>query len=286
MCGHRRTVPGPLLPVVLLALVWIGTASGGTIGSDGCAMCHEDVVASFQHNPHWRSDPEGSCEGCHGEGEAHADEADPARIRGLGEESPASEVSEACLTCHADSRSHRGWSGSDHARAGESCTSCHAVHSSVAGTVLLKSKTPGLCHDCHASVRAQFDLPERHPVDGVAMDCIDCHDPHSASDHAVLGGFRQRTCLRCHGEYRGPWFFEHEAVTVEGCPSCHAPHGSVNRHLLTYQRVGDLCLQCHPVQPFFHTAVDDSGERTTGINDCTRCHSEIHGSNNDALFLN
>jgi len=80
--------------------------------------------------------------------------------------------------------------------------------------------------------------------------------------------------------------FEHEVVAVEGCTTCHSPHGSVNRHLLAYQRVGDLCLQCHPGQPFFHVAVDESGRRTTAINDCTRCHTEIHGSNNDALFLN
>jgi hypothetical protein len=56
--------------------------------------------------------------------------------------------------------------------------------------------------------------------------------------------------------------------------------------MLTYQRAGDLCLQCHPEQPFFHVLTDDSGERTTSFNQCTNCHVQIHGSNNDALFFN
>lgn len=135
-------------------------------------------------------------------------------------------------------------------------------------------------------MRAQFQLTERHPVGFGTMGCTDCHDPHAESSRTQLGGFKQAQCVRCHSEYRGPWVFEHEVLAVEGCIACHTPHGSVNRHLLTYQRVGDLCLQCHPEQPFFHVAVDGQGRRTTGINDCTRCHTEIHGSNNDALFLN
>jgi DmsE family decaheme c-type cytochrome len=134
-------------------------------------------------------------------------------------------------------------------------------------------------------VRASFLLTERHPVEQGGVDCTDCHNPHAPAQRRLLGGFKQDDCLRCHSEFRGPWFFEHQAVAVEGCMACHAPHGSVNRHLLTYQRVGDLCLQCHPSQPFFHVAVDGAGDRTTGINDCTRCHTQIHGSNNDALFL-
>jgi DmsE family decaheme c-type cytochrome len=143
-----------------------------------------------------------------------------------------------------------------------------------------------LCYGCHATVRSAFWLNEHHPVNEGGVDCTDCHNPHRSSSRSILGGFKQAACLKCHGEYRGPWFFEHEAVTVEGCITCHAPHGSVNRHLLTYQRVGDLCMSCHPEQPFFHDAVDSSGQRTTEFNDCTRCHTEIHGSNNDARFLN
>ncbi len=146
-------------------------------------------------------------------------------------------------------------------------------------------ESPQLCYTCHAETRAAFLLPERHPVEQGAVDCADCHNPHASASRRVLGGFKQADCLTCHAEYRGPWFFEHQVVAVEGCVACHVPHGSQNRHMLTYQRVGDLCLQCHPAQPFFHVAVDGAGERTEAINDCTRCHTQIHGSNNDALFL-
>lgn len=279
--GIAALLATALLPA--LAAV-VAHADEGRVGADTCAVCHEDLAAGFARNLHHAADPEGSCESCHGPGEAHAEaEGDPERILRFGDGTDAAESSGACLDCHGRERPHRGWKHSEHAAAGLSCASCHGVHGSPEQSA---DGDAGLCTDCHADVRARFELTESHPVGRGGMSCIDCHDPHAASERRLLGGFKQSACLSCHSEYRGPWFFEHEVVAVEGCTACHAPHGSVNRHLLTYQRVGDLCLQCHPGQPFFHDATDDGGERTTGINDCTRCHSEIHGSNNDALFLN
>jgi DmsE family decaheme c-type cytochrome len=275
-----------------------GTAAGNTaaentvadsniesVGSEFCVECHDDVAAAFKTSVHWKKDPERACESCHGPGGAHVEEYDPEKIRRFTGQVPAHERSAVCLECHGRERTHSGFKRSDHALASVACNDCHNPHEAEAPPQLARS-TPGLCYGCHATVRSAFSLNERHPVNEGGVDCIDCHDPHRRSSRSILGGFKQAACLKCHGEYRGPWFFEHEAVTVEGCITCHTPHGSVNRHLLTYQRVGDLCLSCHPEQPFFHDVVDPSGQRTTGFNDCTRCHTEIHGSNNDALFLN
>ncbi len=255
------------------------------IGSETCALCHDELATAFAANIHQRADPEGSCESCHGAGSAHMEDADPELIRRFGADAETTDVNNACGTCHARDRGHRNWDRADHNEGGLACTSCHAVHEPETKVGLLSRSPPGLCYTCHAEVRAAFLLPEHHPVDQGGVDCTDCHNPHAPGQRRLLGGFKQADCLRCHSEYRGPWFFEHQAVAVEGCTACHSPHGSVNRHLLTYQRVGDLCLQCHPGQPFFHVAVDGSGERTTSLNDCTRCHTQIHGSNNDALFL-
>jgi DmsE family decaheme c-type cytochrome len=276
------------MAAILAVVCWASAseAEPGRIGAESCGMCHEDTVEAFHPNPHWKADPEGSCEGCHGPGEAHADEADPEQIRRLGKDVPAAEANAACLSCHGRRQPQRGWRSSEHGLNGLSCGQCHATHDTPVDEPLLAGKTPALCYACHASVQAEFQLTERHPVDKAGMDCGDCHNPHAAGDRRILGGFKQATCLSCHSEYRGPWFFEHEVVAVEGCIACHVPHGSVNRHLLTYQRVGDLCLQCHPEQPLFHDLTDPGGERTSGFDDCTRCHTEIHGSNNDALFLN
>lgn len=51
------------------------------------------------------------------------------------------------------------------------------------------------------------------------------------------------TCGKCHTAQRGPFVFEHEAIR-EGCTTCHKPHGSVNRRMLT-ERNATLCLKCH-----------------------------------------
>ncbi len=239
---------------------------------------------------HGKADPKEACEGCHGPGSRHVEEGNPALIRRFAAGVPAAERSAACLSCHGRDKERLQWHGADHALADLACDDCHDPHQARGARGLLRKATPGLCYECHGEVQAQFALTERHPVpDGTrkgSLDCIDCHNPHAPVDRRTLGGFKQAACLKCHTEYRGPWVFEHEALAVEGCLACHAPHGSVNRHLLTYQRAGDLCLQCHPEQPFFHVLTDGKGNRTTGYNDCTRCHTEIHGSNNDALFLN
>jgi len=79
--------------------------------------------------------------------------------------------------------------------------------------------------------------------------------------------------------------FEHEPVKVEGCTSCHIPHGSPNPHLLKVSNVNLLCLQCHtasfanaPGAPSFHN-------QSTQFQACTICHTQIHGSNIDKFFF-
>jgi DmsE family decaheme c-type cytochrome len=286
----------PVLAGSLAALGIIALALGaapardepepGLVGVETCGMCHEDVAEAFKTNIHLRADPEGACEGCHGPGESHADEMDPELIRRLGDEAGAAIVNPACLSCHGRDRPRRSWATGNHGLGGLACTDCHDIHDAEVRKSLLAAKTPGMCTECHGEVRAAFQLPRGHPVGRGTMDCVDCHEPHGETDRRRLGGFKQRACLRCHAEYRGPWVFEHDPVAVEGCLACHSPHNTVNRHLLTYQRAGDVCLQCHTEQPFFHVLEAPNGARTTEFNDCTRCHTEIHGSNNDALFLN
>ena len=108
---------------------------------------------------------------------------------------------------------------------------------------------------------------------------------------AIQPLFRAK-CLRCHSEKRGPFVYEHEPVRVDGCETCHYPHGSTNSRLLRRPVVFTLCLECHNGADSFDR--QNSGIRTVSgthnladprYHNCTTCHVRIHGSNSDATFL-
>jgi predicted CXXCH cytochrome family protein len=73
--------------------------------------------------------------------------------------------------------------------------------------------------------------------------------------------------------------FEHRSVMVTGCASCHEPHGATNPKLLVRSDVRFLCLECHEDTPRFHDLSQDR------FQNCTVCHTTIHGSYVDAKFL-
>jgi DmsE family decaheme c-type cytochrome len=91
---------------------------------------------------------------------------------------------------------------------------------------------------------------------------------------------------KCHTDKAGPFVFEHQAVKIEGCVSCHTPHGSSNPRLLKRSQVNLLCLECHsltvdagaPAVPTFH-------KQDQKYQACTLCHVAIHGSNSSNVFF-
>lgn len=144
-------------------------------------------------------------------------------------------------------------------------------------------------------------MPFKHRVNEGAIQCSDCHNPHGAASPSWRMGARPRMvqatsdgeqpCLRCHADKRGPFAFEHAAIRVDGCESCHNPHGSMNARLLRRPVVFTLCLECHngangfgrtgtgiPIQTASHNMADPRYQN------CTTCHVRIHGSNADPLF--
>jgi len=168
--------------------------------------------------------------------------------------------------------------------------------------ILAGDKQAEMCYGCHADVRSQFSMPFKHRVNEGAMTCTDCHNPHGAFQPAWRNGERPRMmqaamaneepCLKCHAEKRGPFVFEHPPVRVEGCEVCHYPHGSPNSRLLRRPVVFTMCLECHNGAPgFSRTGQGDPvpfqfhNLRSPLFQNCTNCHSHIHGSNLDAFFL-
>ena len=211
----------------------------------------------------------------------------------------------ACFECHTNYV--RGFAASPHARVhfegapltGQSgCEACHgpgSKHIAVGGGRGKFIVNPGqdatACFQCHLSTRAEFNLPQHHPVLEKKMNCVQCHDPHGLDIMKPAGGLamaqHNKTCAQCHREQTRPFVFEHESLR-EGCTVCHTPHGSINQKMLVASD-SNLCLRCHAqVQgPGVTSAEIYIGKIPHGnlmrMGTCwaAGCHSSIHGSNVD-----
>ena len=276
--------------IALAAPAWAQDAASlpdGFAGGEMCGICHEDTFRDFQQNPHQRLettkrwDWQGrSCEACHGAGAAHAESADPANIFGF-KSADKDRVSRTCLNCHAGDETHSGRLFGEHGRNAVSCVDCHSIHQK-AEPHLLQSESNKLCASCHTDVRAAFNRPFRHKLQEGAIDCVDCHNPHGAPPPAQMQRVfaNEPGCLKCHTDKRGPFPFEHAPVKLESCSTCHEPHGSANPRMLVRHDMPQLCLECHAgsmntlggIPPAFHDL------RSARFQNCTVCHSKVHGS--------
>ena len=278
------------------------------VGSDACQGCHPRISRDFTGNPHFKSvaladqPPERTgCEGCHGPASLHIFTADRERIVRFPLLTP-SETQTRCLGCHAGDLGKLHVQRSAHLTGEVGCASCHSVHTPHDAGPLLADRERDLCYGCHQEIRARFEMPFKHRVNEGAMTCTDCHNPHGApvatwrTAHAprmVSQAFgNDLPCLQCHTDKRGPFLHEHAPVRVEGCSSCHDPHGSPNARLLNRPTGFLVCLECHVDLAGFGR----SGDRIAGpgrafhnladpaFQECVLCHARIHGSNADPLF--
>ena len=293
VCFYRRLIR--LLAAGVLTVAFVAVLAGqdatdlaaGYVGADRCALCHEDITADFQDNPHnlletlrrgeWKGR---GCEACHGAGAEHAETIEVDKIFSF-PTSTARAINQSCLACHAKDETHRDRSFDSHTRSGLDCTSCHSVHRSRQKP-LLASESNKLCSSCHVAERAAFNRPFRHRLHENGIGCVDCHNPHGGSSAATVRWFaaNELVCLKCHADKRGPFPFEHAPVKLEPCTSCHEPHGSANPRMLVRHNSAQLCLECHAgslstlggVPPAFHDL------RSARFQNCTICHSKIHGS--------
>ena len=285
-------------------------AADAYVGSNACKACHPGVWMNFYKNPHYKSIAAGDlakdltgCEGCHGAAKGHV------AARGGKKTIPrafslmnARDSLDTCLKCHSKDLSRANIRRSSHTEADIACNSCHSVHKPATPKFLLAKKQTDLCYQCHPAARAQFSMPFKHRVNEGFINCSDCHNPHGTNAPIWRSGIRPRmvdhalgneeACLKCHSDKRGPFAFEHAAVRVDGCETCHSPHGSTNAKLLKRPTVFTVCLECHngagtfgrtvggiPTQSGSHNMTDPRYQN------CTTCHARIHGSNSDSRFL-
>jgi DmsE family decaheme c-type cytochrome len=297
---------------VALAALFLTAVSRGAdyVGSDACKACHAAVWNQFFRNPHYKSiasgkeSPENTgCESCHGPGKAHIEaHGGKATIIAFSEVGPEKTL-DACLRCHAQTLSRANIRRSAHTQADVVCTNCHSIHGSKAPRFLLaKQQQTELCYSCHTTVKAQFSMPFKHRVNEGSVQCTDCHNPHGTFAASWGMGVRshmvdqkegnEQACLKCHADKRGPFVYEHASVRIDGCQTCHMPHGSTNPRMLTRPTVFTMCLECHNGAGTF--GISNNGvihlSATHNMADpryqnCTTCHVRIHGSNADALFM-
>ncbi len=286
------------------------------VGSETCAACHDaqfNDVSGTKHGmleklPAWNGKVVG-CESCHGPGKAHVEgSGDKTKIISFKNKN-AKEISETCLGCHAGKEEHSNFRRGDHWRNNVGCTECHTAHGGkhelmkvdsltlIGGAsrqnppvAMLRANEQQLCISCHSETRSQFTKPFHHKVLEGTMKCSDCHNPH--------GGFEQKqtklsfgidaACIKCHADKQGPFVFEHAPLKLEGCSTCHIPHGTSNPKMLRRPQVRQLCLECHSgITDQLSDGPTGGPHSQTSIRsqNCTVCHAAIHGSNTSNVFF-
>ena len=269
---------------MILALIlpsFLSAEEQELFGAEVCADCHdqgEEFADSAHGQAMARVDPEileYSCESCHGDATAHIDD-DPTPENIIG--NPGSET---CNNCHSEPTELSRLNLPAHQRNGIECLDCHAASHGEPGWKSLLIDSPlNVCGDCHPDQESAGHRPFAHRDGEQPFQCDQCHSGHQNDPTSQLSlQGKGAVCTDCHVEVSGPFEFPHPALEVNGCSSCHEPHGSTNPRLLTRLTTINLCMDCHPdVQSYHDTA--DSKYRA-----CLSCHSAIHGSNEDAHFI-
>lgn len=247
-----------------------------------CIACHPRFHPEMRRSGHANLLEEApACGACHGNGSLHVKSGGREQFIVNPEHQKAAQVNQACNRCHASGGASpatlQHWTCAEHARENVSCITCHDTNAARGKT--LRAPEFQLCGSCHQDVKASFRLPNGHDVASGKQTCSSCHDPHGNSSRVRDLDLRFTACTKCHAEKRGPFFHDHGIKRTDGCIACHLPHGSSNRRLLTYTRTRELCLQCHSEVPPTHNL------RAARYQNCIACHSEIHGSDLDRLFL-
>jgi DmsE family decaheme c-type cytochrome len=286
------------------------------VGSEACKDCHEAYYNKFMKSIHGKKAIPGApinregCESCHGPGAQHVEKGGGrgVAIFVFGRKTEPMDRDSKCLACHEDSNVLAFWNMNRHKFAGNSCDSCHSIHSATEKKDFLKAPEPALCFNCHKNIRSQVNKQSHHPlneefVGRQAVKCSSCHNVMGSFGASPVDSFSTRIgtgtdkmlradsvnelCFKCHAEKRGPFMWEHPPVE-ENCLICHEAHGSNHRKLLV-SKVQLLCQNCHsnevlhPSRPYTNLH-SFTGPATSGKNkffgrSCLNCHANIHGSN-------
>jgi predicted CXXCH cytochrome family protein len=105
------------------------------------------------------------------------------------------------------------------------CDSCHENGAAAA----LSKPARELCLPCHPGIVKRAFV--HGPV--AVGECLDCHEPHTAEEPALLKVEKGKLCLTCHTERRvAERMHAKLASTGMACTACHDPHGGNAKYFL------------------------------------------------------
>lgn len=285
----RRILSRPprIIPLIISVLLLLALPASAQEDASVCLDCHDDVAENLMGTKHELTTGETqgmsvNCMGCHTNYEAHLDdplENYPTMPDTLG----FLQVAEVCGSCHVNAHQATMVTTDPHARSQIDCLDCHSIHGNTNHALLIDDQDD-FCTECHTNVKTQFGQRSFHPLESGNIRCIDCHSQDDRKDHQLATGF-DWTCQECHSELSGPYLYEHPVnynhlVEGGGCVECHSPHGSPNERLLNQPGNG-VCMQCHGIPPGHVSAHSGMAVKVN----CVNCHTDIHGSNDNPLFL-
>jgi predicted CXXCH cytochrome family protein len=266
-------------------------------GKSLCVKCHDDPSLA-PGGKEWAAPHPALDDGCPS---CHLPHVAPAAGLLKKEQAPL------CYDCHDGFTPPPDDKGSMHRPVAQgACSKCHAPHGAAVKKLLRASPARELCLTCHQDP-ARAPGGEAWPVPHPALDdgCPSCHLPHTAQVPRLLSQPQRALCAGCHEDKNlnsggAAWVTPHPPVASGMCTSCHGPHGSRYKALLTKSPF-EVCLTCHTeVHPRHrHINLDPttgqplSGQvslpqgfpvmRNDGTLSCIGCHRP-HGSDYPRLW--
>lgn len=173
-----------------------------------------------------------------------------------GEVPPTGQTSPDCVACHTEFQA--AWEKGAHGQAdGVTCESCHGP--ALAGhpkTSMPVNRSPELCASCHSDTRFGWSEWKASTHNQSGLDCVTCHNPHSASLKQIAGPRGEASnidpvsalCINCHRESNMNFSLTAHAQRGISCAQCHvdkAPLGVPNH---SFNANLNSCNSCHAQQ--------------------------------------
>ncbi len=212
--------------------------------SQDCASCHTEFADEWKNGPH---------------GQAVSDPVFTAEWEKQGKPG-------ACLVCHTTGYDP---SSGTWLHDGVSCEACHGpMKEGHPQEPMPVDRTSDLCARCHSDARFNWGDWQQSTHYQRGMDCVTCHDPHSASLKITksLDGTNQykdasQLCVTCHKDVSMDFPYSQHHQKGVSCIDCHVTHTITDPNTA-------------------HTVPDHSFK--ANIASCNTCHAQQMHTNNEA----